>query len=194
MPSSSTSAFSQPEDFEAALLDCGLRELFLTSSIAFRARLTSIRLDRLHLLAATERAPRIAIVSVPRADMLVVFSKGAGKQIWGGLEAGPGQILAVPGARRTYWQTSGPTGWGAIRVPGSILASYGKAIAGSEWHLPAEELTLCHPPRAVLSNFLRLHAAAIRRTFLQPEAPLEPETGHGLEQGLLAELIECLTR
>jgi hypothetical protein len=194
MSSSSTSAFSQPKDFVAALLDCGMRELSLTSSIAFRAQVTSIKLDRLHLLAATERAPRVAVVSVPATNILIVFSKGAGRQIWGGFEMGPGQLLAVPGACRTSWQTTGPIGWGAIRVPAGVLASYGKAIAGKQWRLPAGELTLWDPPRGVLSSLVRLHDAAIRRTLLQPEAPLEPETGHGLEQRLLAELIECLVR
>jgi hypothetical protein len=193
MPSSSTSAFSQPEDFETALLDCGMRGLSLTSSTAFQARLTSIRLDKLHLLAATERAARIAVLSVPATDILVVFSKGAGKQIWGGLEARSGQLLVVPSAHRTYWQTTGPIGWGAIRVAAAVLASCCKAIAGNELHLPAAEPALWRPPRAVLSSLIRLHETAIRRTLHQPEAPLEPEAAHGLEQRLLADLIECLT-
>jgi hypothetical protein len=166
--------------------------LFPTSSIGFRARLTSIRLDKLHLLAATERTPRIAVVSARPTDILVIFSKGAGEQFWGGLKAGPGQILILPSAHRTYWQTTSPIGWGAVRVPAGVLTSYGKAIAGNKLHLPADELALWQPSRAVLSNFLRLHNAAIRRTVHQPEAPLEPEIGHGLEQVLLARLIECL--
>lgn len=192
MRSSSTSAFSQAKDFEAALLDCGMKELFVTSPVAFRARLTSIRLEKLHLLAGTERTPRVAVVSVPASSILVIFSRGAGIQIWGGFEIGPGQLLAVPGACRTYWQTTGPIGWGAILLAKDVLASHGTAMGGRQLRLPATELFLWRPARSVLSSFIRLHGAAIRRTVNQPEAPLEPEAGHGLEQGLLAELIECL--
>ena len=65
MPQSVTSAFSEPEDFYAAMCASGFLSLLVTARGQFRALLTRISLNDISLSAAEEWLPRIAFVAVP---------------------------------------------------------------------------------------------------------------------------------
>jgi hypothetical protein len=71
MPASTTSVFSTPADFQAALRKEGAGSLLITGHGRFLARLTKVELHRLRLAAAEEHLPRIGFLAVP-ADMVVV--------------------------------------------------------------------------------------------------------------------------
>jgi len=58
MPDSIMSAFSEPDDFGAALCVEGVVALLITASGEFRARLTRVSLEAMQLAAADERLPR----------------------------------------------------------------------------------------------------------------------------------------
>ena len=59
MPSSSTSVFSEPDEFEAALRRKADVDLLVTGQGQFRGRLAQVTLHRLHLAVSDEVISRI---------------------------------------------------------------------------------------------------------------------------------------
>ena len=193
MPSSSTSAFSKPEDYQAALEPCGIREVIVPNGSQFSARLTLIHLNEIYLLAVTEHAARLAVVSVPSPHALITFvMKGSSSNVWGDLEARPTDLVTLSGVQHTYWRTLGPVRWGAIYLTGTMLAEHGQAVIDSPLPILTPGLTWWRPPSRALLQFLSLHGAAIRQTVRQPEAPIRTEAARGLKQEIIASLTECL--
>src|SRR5438270_738813 len=78
MPGSRASVFGEPEDFEEALRADGVAALLVTGRGRFRARLTQILLERLHLASAEEELARVAVVVVPANTILVSWPIGDG--------------------------------------------------------------------------------------------------------------------
>jgi len=192
MPSTITSAFSDPADFQAALQKCGVVEFIPKRTDAFQARLTQIRLIRLELLAGGERVPRLAVVTPPAGHVLITFpKKDGGIQIWDEFAVRPGELVAMS---RGYncWRIVGPTRWGAVMMLADSLAEYSRAVFGRHAKLPGPDLSRWRPRRQVFAQLLKLHHAAICRTIRQPEAPIDAEAGRGLEQGLIAALLDSL--
>src|SRR5712671_5507401 len=58
MPSTVTSAFSDPDDFDTALRKEGVLSLLVTARGQFRARLTQISLDEICISAVEKQSPR----------------------------------------------------------------------------------------------------------------------------------------
>jgi hypothetical protein len=108
MPGSIKSAFSEPEDFEAALRAEGCRNLLITGCGQFRAHMTQIVLHRVRLSAGDEHLARIAFIAVPADMVLISFPIGNGAlPVYGGIEMRVGEIMTLsPGehlhARTTY--------------------------------------------------------------------------------------------
>ena len=128
MPGSTTSVFSEAEDFAAALRDEGCLGLLVTDAGEFRARLTQLTLHRLRLSAAEERLPRIALVAVPAGTILVALARGrASAPIWGGTRLGTDEIITLAAGQHLHMRTDGPCRWGSIWVPTAELLSYGSA-------------------------------------------------------------------
>jgi AraC-like DNA-binding protein len=192
MPASTTSVFSAPADFQAALHKEGAGGLFITGQGRFLARLTKVELHLLLLAAAEEHLPRIGFLAVP-ADMVVVsFPLGyRPAPIYGGVRPLKGQIMTFAPGRRLHVRTEGPSRWGAIWVPAQDLAGYFKGLTGSTLTIPSHA-QLWRPPLAVGRRLLQLHAAAIRAAEVRPETIVDAEAAHGMEQQLIDALVECL--
>src|ERR1700704_3880249 len=96
MPDSISSAFSEPEDFGAAMRSEGCLSLLITRHGQFRARLTQVTLNDMNLLAAEEQLPRIAFVAVPAEAVMLMFpmSKAMGL-VCGGLAIQVGQFMKI---------------------------------------------------------------------------------------------------
>jgi hypothetical protein len=73
MPRSTLSVFSEPNDFEVALVAGGCIDLVVSSNCKFRASLTWIRLNRMELAAGEERQSRVAFVSIPPRSVRVTL-------------------------------------------------------------------------------------------------------------------------
>lgn len=194
MPISSTSAFSDPGDFRFALRRCGLVRLIPLLNVGFRARLTDIRLSQVELLAASERVSRIATVSAPADQMLIVFPKTReGAHYWAGQQLVLGELIVMFGPACSTWRIRAPTVWGAILLPLPMLAGSLPAIADERAHMPPPGLTRWRPPGTAFGDLLKLHRAAVSYTIRQPEAPVETEAARGLEQQLLTAVVESLS-
>jgi len=192
MPGSVTSVFSEPEDFEAALRKEGCLGLLITGRDQFRAQLTQIVLNRLHLSAGEEQVSRVGFVEVPADGILMLFPIGtASSPICGGIGMQAGEIMMVGPGQRVHARTDGLCRWGTIRLPVEDLIRYGRALTGAPVTVPP--VARCWRPPAAAGRCLRqLHAAAIRMAQIRPQVFLDAEAAHGLEQQLIHGLVECL--
>jgi AraC-like DNA-binding protein len=193
MSGSVTSVFSEPADFEAALRQEGVLGLLVTGPGQFRARLTRVMLHRLRLSAAEEQLARIAFVAVP-ADMILVSLpiEDRPAPIWGGIGMRAGEITTVGPSQCAHVRTDGPSRSGSIWLPAEELARYGTVLTGAVFAVPSATRRW-RPPAAGGRDLRQLHGAAIRVAEALPEALVNGEAAHGLEQQLIHALVECLS-
>jgi AraC-like DNA-binding protein len=195
MPGSVTSAFSEQEDFEAALRAEGCLGLLITGRGQFRAQLTQITLHRLRVSAAEERLSRIAFVAAPADMILMSFATGTGtapSPTWGGIAVRTGEIVTLGPGQRIHARTEGVSRWGMIRLPVEDLTQYGRALTGAPFAVPSDA-QYWRPPPAAGRELRQLHAAAIRTAQARPQALVDAEAAHGLEQQLIHALVGCLS-
>jgi AraC-like DNA-binding protein len=193
MSSSVMSVFGEPDDFQAALREDGIRNLLVTGQGEFRARLTQVTLHHLRLSAGDERLARIAFAAVPPNALLVLLPIGGGPwPIWGGAEMQPGEMITLGPGQRVHARTEEPCRWGAIRLPTDDLAQYARALRGEELGVP--RVARWRPSRAALRQLRHFHQAAIRAVEARSTVFAHPEAAHGLEQQLVHALIECLAK
>jgi AraC-like DNA-binding protein len=192
MPSSVTSVFGEPEDFEAALRADGVLSLLVTGHGRFRARLTELTLHHLCLSAGDEYLPRIAFIAIPADTVLVSLPIGSGPwPIWGGMEMQASEIITLGPDQKIYARTGGPCRWAVIRSPAEDLAQYGRALSGAELVVPPAGRW--RPRRAALRQLRHLHQAAVRRVEARSDVLADAEAAHGLEQQVIEALVECLS-
>lgn len=194
MPISSTSAFNDSGDFQAALRRCGIVRLIPAQVGGFRARLTDIRLSQLELMSGRESVSRSATVSPPVKHVLLVFPKTTeGAHYWAERRLGLGELAVISGAVYTTWRICAPTGWGAVLLSMQMLFDCLHTLGGQRARLPPPGLSLWRPRWPAFDQLLQLHRAVVRHTARQPEALVEAAAAHGLEQELLAALVDSLT-
>jgi AraC-like DNA-binding protein len=193
MPVSVTSVFSEPEDFEAALVKEGCRCLLIVGRGQFQARLTQVALHSLRLSAAEERLSRIAFITVPADMVMMSFPIGTGTgPVYGGIVIRGYEIMTLGPGQSVHARTDGPCRWGSIWFPLRELARYGSALTGAPFAIPS--FAQCwRLPQAAGRQLHQLHAAAIRMAEIRPQALLDAEAAHGLEQQLIHALINCLS-
>ena len=192
MPGSVTSVFGGPDDFHAALREDGVLSLLVTGNGPFRARLTQVALDHMHLSTGDEHLSRIAFVGVPADTLLVSLPIGDRPgPIWGGVETQASELMTFGPGQRIHTRTTGPCRWGAIRLSSEDLAEYGRALSGAEFALPP--IARWRPRRAALRQLRHFHHAAIRTAEARLAALANSQTAHGLEQQVIHALIQCLS-
>src|SRR3954447_1800457 len=193
MLGSTTSAFSEPEDFDAALRVEGCVSLLITAPGQFQARLTQVSLDVLHLTAVEESLSRIAFVTVPANMTQIVFPiENGNAPIFGGLRMRPGEIMILSPGEQMHARTDGTSHWGAIRISVKPLVKYGAALTGATFSVPPVAQH-GRPPRLAGRRLRTLYAAAIRMAAKHPQALANPDAAHGLEQQLLQAAVESLS-
>ena len=104
-------------------------------------------------------------------------------------------MLVVSSPRRRA--RAGSKGWSAHAIGGHHpavrqLVRYGRAVIGRPIAIPAD-VGLWHPPVVALRELIRLHAAVMPVAETHPGKTMGRETARGLEQELIAGLIECLS-
>ena len=195
MTGSITSAFSEPEDFEAALRLEGCVVMLITGRGEFRAQLTQVALHRLRLSATAEQLSRIAFIAMP-ADMVVVSfpisNETVPVPVRGGIRIQPGNIMTLGPGEHVHVRTYGPRRWGAVWIPVQELVRYGSALTGAPFAV-SPVARRWQPPPAAGRRLRSLHAAAIRMAAIRPQVFLHAETAHGLEQQLIHAVVECLS-
>jgi AraC-like DNA-binding protein len=192
MPDSVTSAFSEPEDFEAALRKEGCLSLLITGRGQFCAQLTQVTLHRLRLSAAEEQLARIAFIAVPTDMLIAAFPIGDGiAPVSGGISVHPGEIIILPPGEHVHMRTDGPSRWGAVWFPVEELQRYGGAVTGASFVVPSA-MQVWRPPRAAGRDLRSLHTAGIRMAVTHPQCLVGAEAARGLEQQLIHAVVDCL--
>jgi AraC-like DNA-binding protein len=193
MPDSVTSAFSEPEDYEAALRGEGMLSLLISAGGRFRAKLTQISLSGTRLSAAEERLPRVAFVSIPSDILMILFPIGrAAAPVCGGISVASGELLTLWPGDQFHARTGGVSHWGSIHFRFRRLMDYGAALTGGSFSL-SSGIRHLRPSRADERQLRGLHAAAIRTAAKSPQMLVDSEAARGLEQQLLHAVVECLS-
>jgi AraC-like DNA-binding protein len=192
MPGSATAAFTEPDDFEAALRSDGCLSLLVAGRGQFRARLTQVVLHDLRLSAVEEQLSRVAFLAVPADMLLLVFSVDrTALPIYGSIAARSGDLVAVSPGEQLHVRTTGRSHAGALWLPVKELVRYGVALTGAPVAI-SPVVQRWHPAREALKHLRELHAAAVRTAVRHPRALVDPEAAHGLEQQLIHAVVECL--
>ena len=193
MPSSSTSTFSEPVEFEAALCRHADVDLLVTEQGTFQARLTHVALHRVHLAVAYETVSRIAFVSMRRDLVLVWWAIGRrGPQIWCGMPSLAGEIVTLSLGGRAHARTQGTSRWAGLWISAADLDHYSRVLTGAPFKVPPGT-SFFRPHQAALEMLQGLHAAAIKLFENCPGEVLAASAIHGLEQQLIQALVECLS-
>jgi AraC-like DNA-binding protein len=191
MPGSIASAFSNAEDFEAALREEGYLCLLVTGGGEFRARLTRVTLHSLRLSAVEEHLSRTALVHVPAGMMLVALAQGrAFAPFWGGVRLGVDEIIRFEAGHGPHTRSNGPCRWESIWLPAAGLARFGTALTGAAFAVSSTRWRL-RP--AAIRHLRHLYSAGIDASERRSSVFIGNEAAHGLEQQLIEALIECLS-
>jgi AraC-like DNA-binding protein len=193
MSSSSTSTFSEPEEFEAALRRQTDVDLLVTERTDFRGQITQVCLHLLHLAVADETAPRIAFVSMRPDTVLVWWAIGRpGSQIWCGTPSLVDEVMTLGPGDRAHARTQGASRWAALWISATDLDRYSQTLTGAPAR-PMNGASSWRPGGAALQTLRKLHAAAITMFERRPREVLAESAVHGLEQQLIHALVECLS-
>ena len=193
MPRSTTSGFSDPDEYQAALHDLGSLSLFVTAPGEFHARLTQVSLRNLRLSVVEENLSRIGFLAVPAEEVLISFSLGdKPAPIWGGIRPRTGEFMTIGPGHRLHVRTEGPSRWGAVWFPAQELANDFHVLTGRALTI-SPFAQRWHPPAAARRQILHLHAAAIRSAEARSNTIVGEEAAHGMEQQMIEAVVECLS-
>jgi AraC-like DNA-binding protein len=191
MPGSGTRTFIDPEDYQAGLRQSQIGSI-VTSSGAFKARLTWAELDRLYLLRCQEEQPRIAYVSLPRSLAFVSFQTDPGpRSLWGGRELQAGDIMFHSHGERLHQRTTGPCCWNLVALAPEDLEDYGRTLFVQKLVAPGVG-TVLRPSPSQSADLRRLHASACRLAETRAQTLSHREAARSLEQNLILALVTCL--
>jgi AraC-like DNA-binding protein len=191
MPTSGTSTYVDPDDYQA-MFRGGRINLVLTNGVGFKARQTWVEFDRLHLLRNEDNLPRVAYVSLPPERVFVGFPSGSVPlPTWGGIKLKSGEIVLHGVGERMHYRTNAASRWGYVSLAPRHLAAYRRAIAGFDLGLPSMGRIL-RPTVRAKSELLNLHAQACRLGDTKPKMITHPEVARSLEQQLAHALVKCL--
>jgi AraC-like DNA-binding protein len=190
MADNGTSAFRDPEDYQAGIRDAKIN-LVVTGGGYFNARLTWLKLRQLRMARGYETQSRIAYMSLPPQRVVVSFPTGGSPSVWAGHELRIGDIVLHALGERAHYRTTGESEWGMLSLPPDQLAACSKALTGVKLVLPPAG-RLLRPARSEAARLLRLHRKACRLAETRPDIIAHPEVARALEQELLHALIHCL--
>jgi AraC-like DNA-binding protein len=191
MPSSAVRAFSDPDDYAAAIR-ATKAEVVVTGRGQFTAKVIRIDLDRLWMQRFSDNLPRVGHSASMRGRAIISFRTQPGPSLLlGTAEMHPTNIVRAAEGGTNFQRSSGPANWGAMSLPVGDMAAVGAAMAGCDLTPLKDQLTITPAPHA-MARLQRLHAAAGRLAEDAPEIIANPDAARGLEQALIEAMIDCL--
>lgn len=192
MPGSSTSRFTDSEDYQADLGDA-FAGLVVTTPAAFTACATRITLRHLSLLCARESLSRVAFVSLPSDRAFISFSSDPTHSVvWRGRRLGQGEIMFHGHRERLHQRTDGRSCWRMIELSTASLADLARIETGAALAPPAMGQILRPSPND-RKRLVRIHREAARLAETRPQILSHPEVIRGMEAELGEVLAACLT-
>jgi AraC-like DNA-binding protein len=191
MPTSGTSTYVDPDDYQA-MFRGGRINLVLTNVSGFKARQTWVEFDHLHLLRNEEKLPRVAYISLPPERVFIGFPMGSVPfPTWGGTKLKSGDVVLHGIGERMHYRTNAVSRWGYVSLAPHHLAAYRRAITGFDLGVPSMGRIL-RPTRRAKAELLSLHAQACHLAETKPKMIAHPEVARSLEQQLAHALVKCL--
>ncbi|MBV8456909.1 MAG: helix-turn-helix domain-containing protein [Acetobacteraceae bacterium] len=191
MPSSAVRSFTDPDDY-AATIRAAQVEATVTGRGEFAAKLTQIDFHRLWIQRFSSNLPPILDVALITGRAIVAFRTASGPGLLArGLELRPTNILQHSLADSFYQRSSESGSFETMSLPVEDMVSVGEVLAGVDLTPPPDAMLIAPPP-AALTRLQRLHAAAGHLAEDAPEILAHPEAARGLEQVLIAAIVDCL--
>jgi AraC-like DNA-binding protein len=191
MPSASVIKANDLEEYRASVRP-GSVELTVPSRGRFVAQLTRIDLHHLWMQRGKESLPRIWHAEPSAARTIVSFlTDPKCLSIRNGREVRWDRI-ALHSHHQSYWhRTAGPTAWGAMSLPKSIMQETAATVLGADLgDIDTEQLIA--PAPGITNQLQRLHASIALVAVRTPEIIAHPAACRGLEQALVHALMRCL--
>lgn len=192
MPGSTISVFSEPDDFQVALIQAGSVGLLVTEGGEFMAQIARVVLHHLALTSVQERLARVAFIALPSGSVRVSVPTGKSELIYGRTRVAAGGIVTHGLGCGVYERVVGPCDWRDIVLPSRVLEQSSRALAGAAIAIPPG-VRLWQPSGAALRHLIALHGAATRLAKTKPGRAAGAEAARGLEQQLIEALVECLS-
>ena len=191
MPSSVVQNFDDPDAYAAAIRAAQVN-IIVNGSGGFTVRLTKINLPHLWMQRLSDNQPRILHAACFPARAIITFVALPGQDlITDGMPMPFGAIMRHSEADNFHQRSPGALSLAAMSLPIGEMASVGAEIAGRDLTPPPDPLVVKPPPSAI-ATLQRLHAAAGHLAETAPEIVAHPEAARGLEQALIAALVDCL--
>lgn len=190
MGSSGSALYTEAGEYEASLP--GRVRLLPTDDLPFRARLTWMELEHVHLLNARETVSRIAYIALPAERSCAIFPARHGPGlICGGAELRTGDIVFHQPGARFHQRSTGATEWGSVAITSTTLRGYGSILTGLAV-TPLACAQILRPPKAEWRRLLRVHAEASRIAETRLSHVGHPQVVRAVEQELIWALVSCL--
>ncbi len=191
MPSSAVRAFTDPDDYAAAIRQ-GTYELTVTERGHFAAKLTRIDLHRLWMQRFYDNLPRISEIAGWGGRAVIAFRTEPGPSLLSsGTEMQPTSIIRYSEGQNYYRRSSGFAAYGSMSLPLVEMAAVGEALGAVDL-TPPRDAMLITPLPAAMARLQRLHAAAGDLAETGPEILANPDAARGLEQALVEAMVACL--
>jgi len=190
MPSSAVQTFSDPEAYTASIRSTKA-ELTVLGRGQFAAKLIRIDFQRLRMQRYSDNLPRVAHSATIKGHAIISFRTRSGpSQLSGGAEMHPTNIARLPEEVSSFLHSSGSASWGGMSLPVEDMHAVGAAMGYDL--TPLRDRLIVTPPTAAMAKLQRLHAAAGQLAEDAPEVIAHPEAAGGLEQALIAAMVDCL--
>ena len=191
MTATGTAVYTNPDDYRAGIEDANL-DFVLTGQGDFKARLTWIKLPKLHLFRGRENVQRIAYVSLAPVRTFVSFPlTSPSSSVWNGVELKPGDIVLHSCSERAHQWTKGASQWALVSLPLGQLPHYCKSLAELDL-IECPVGRIVRPPQSAAVQLRRLLSKACHLAEMKPEIFIHREAARALEQELILALVECL--
>jgi len=191
MPSSAVRTFTDPDDYATAFRTTRA-ECTITGRGRFTAKLIRINFHRLWMHRYSDNLPRVAHSATINGRAIISFRTRPGpSQLSGGAEMHPSNIARLPEGVSSFLHSSGSASWGTMSLPMEDMDAFGAAMVGCDLTAPRDTLIVT-PPIPAMAKLQRLHAVAGQLAEDVPEVIAHPEAARGLEQALIAAMVDCL--
>ncbi len=184
-----TTTYTDPDDYRVNVPGAAV-DLVLTSSEAFKARVTWLELRRLTLVLIEEATPHIAFLSVDPAQIVISFPL-RGESVWNGVRLRRGDFMMHGAGGHVHQRAEGRVQWGLIALSARNLTTFGRTLLGHSLTLP-RSVQFQRPRSKPASDLLSLHARACRLSVTDPDLMAHREVVRSVQQELSRALVNML--
>lgn len=191
MPSSSVRTFTEPDEY-AATIRQGTYDLTITQPGQFAAKLARIDLHQLWMQRFTESLPRVGHVEGWGGRAILTFPTRPGKRmVRNGVELDCGTISWLPAGASYFHVLPAPGSYGSLSLPLETMTSLSEAMIGHTIQPPRRPNPITPLPDS-MARLQRLHETAGNLAEEAPAVLAHPGAARGLEQALIAAMMDCL--